>query len=42
MLLSLFCAGGAGLANGFGGPVAPAESKVLAEGDGGGRTTPEE
>lgn len=33
--------GGAGRAKGFGGPVAPAESKGLpAEGEGGGRTTP--
>ena len=33
--------GGGGLANGFGGPVAPALSNALAEGDGGGNTTPE-
>lgn len=32
--------GGAGRANGFGGPVAPADSIVFAEGDGGGSTTP--
>lgn len=31
--------GGAGRANGFGGPCAPALSKVLVDGDGGGRTT---
>ena len=34
--------GGGGLANGFGGPVAPALSNALALGDGGGRTTPDE
>lgn len=33
-----FCDGG-GRANGFGGPVAPAESNVEADGDGGGRTS---
>jgi hypothetical protein len=34
---------GGGRANGFGGPVAPAESRVVeADGEGGGRTTPEE
>lgn len=32
--------GGAGLANGFGGPDAPAERIVLVDGDGGGSTTP--
>lgn len=32
--------GGAGRANGFGGPEAPALSRALALGDGGGRTTP--
>ena len=32
--------GGGGRANGFGGPVAPALSSVLALGDGGGSTTP--
>ena len=33
--------GGAGLANGFGGPAAPAERRgLLADGEGGGRTTP--
>lgn len=32
--------GGAGLANGFGGPVAPADNSALAEGDGGGKTAP--
>lgn len=33
--------GGAGRANGFGGPLAPADnSGLLADGDGGGRTTP--
>lgn len=31
--------GGAGRANGFGGPWAPALRRVLVEGDGGGRTT---
>lgn len=31
-----------GLANGFGGPVAPAESNAEADGDGGGSTTPDE
>lgn len=35
-------AGGAGRANGFGGPVAPALIMELALGEGGGRTTPEE
>jgi hypothetical protein len=35
-------AGGGGRAKGLGGPVAPALSKELALGDGGGRTTPEE
>jgi len=35
-----FTGGGAGRANGFGGPVAPALSKAPALGDGGGRTTP--
>jgi hypothetical protein len=34
---------GGGRANGLGGPVAPAESRVVeADGEGGGRTTPEE
>lgn len=33
-------AGGGGRANGFGGPVAPALWIALAEGEGGGRTTP--
>ena len=33
--------GGAGLAKGLGGPVAPALSMALAEGEGGGSTTPE-
>lgn len=32
--------GGAGRANGLGGPDAPAESRAFVEGDGGGRTTP--
>jgi len=32
--------GGGGLANGFGGPVAPADSKADADGDGGGNTGP--
>lgn len=44
VVLTVFCAavvvGGGGLANGFGGPVAPALSIALADGDGGGRTTP--
>jgi hypothetical protein len=34
--------GGGGRAKGLGGPVAPALSRELALGDGGGRTTPEE
>lgn len=34
--------GGGGLAKGFGGPCAPALSRALALGDGGGRTTPDE
>ena len=34
------CEGGGGLANGFGGPDAPALSMALALGEGGGRTTP--
>lgn len=33
-----FCWGG-GLANGFGGPVAPADNSADADGDGGGRTS---
>lgn len=33
---------GGGLANGFGGPVAPAERSADADGEGGGRTTPDE
>ena len=40
----LFCVevpGGGGLANGFGGPCAPALRIAPAEGDGGGKTTPE-
>lgn len=41
MFILLFCCGG-GRANGFGGPVAPAERSVWADGDGGGRTMPEE
>jgi hypothetical protein len=32
--------GGAGRANGFGGPEAPALNRALALGDGGGSTTP--
>ena len=32
--------GGGGLAKGFGGPLAPADSNALADGDGGGRTAP--
>lgn len=39
MLVLLFWLGG-GRAKGFGGPCAPAESSVGAEGEGGGRTTP--
>lgn len=35
-------AGGAGRANGFGGPVAPALNNEFALGEGGGRTTPDE
>jgi hypothetical protein len=45
LLLLLFCDcwfGGCGRANGLGGPDAPALRRALAEGDGGGRTTPEE
>jgi hypothetical protein len=38
MLLLFWCGGGR--AKGFGGPLAPAESKAEAEGDGGGSTTP--
>lgn len=34
--------GGGGLAKGFGGPVAPALRREFADGEGGGRTTPEE
>lgn len=34
------CDGGGGLANGFGGPVAPADSSALADGEGGGSTAP--
>ena len=34
--------GGGGLANGFGGPVAPALRRALADGEGGGSTTPDE
>ncbi len=33
---------GRGRANGFGGPLAPADKSADAEGDGGGRTTPDE
>jgi hypothetical protein len=45
-LLSLYAlvfwfAGGGGLAKGLGGPDAPALRRALADGDGGGRTTPE-
>jgi hypothetical protein len=32
--------GGGGLAKGFGGPLAPAESSALADGEGGGSTAP--
>lgn len=39
-MLLFWC--GTGRANGFGGPVAPAESRAEADGDGGGRTTPDE
>jgi hypothetical protein len=38
----MFMFWGGGRAKGFGGPVAPAESRVEADGDGGGRTTPDE
>lgn len=41
IFMLLFWCGG-GRANGLGGPVAPAESRAEADGDGGGRTTPEE
>lgn len=40
-----FCEGcetGCGRANGLGGPLAPAESRADAEGDGGGSTTPDD
>lgn len=41
MYALLFCeVGGGGLANGFGGPDTPADSKADAEGDGGGNTIP--
>ena len=33
--------GGGGRANGLGGPCAPALNRALAEGEGGGNTTPE-
>jgi hypothetical protein len=36
----LLLLGGSGRANGLGGPVAPAERRAEAEGDGGGRTGP--
>jgi len=38
----VFCCdvGGGGLAKGLGGPVAPAEQRADADGDGGGRTIP--
>lgn len=39
--LLLVLEGGGGRANGLGGPAAPAERSALAEGDGGGRTTPD-
>ena len=35
-------AGGGGRAKGFGGPVAPALRREFADGEGGGRTTPDE
>jgi hypothetical protein len=44
-LLELDCEGcetGIGRAKGLGGPDAPADSNVEAEGEGGGRTTPDE
>ena len=37
----LFCGGG-GRAKGLGGPVAPADMREFALGEGGGRTTPDE
>lgn len=40
-ILLLPCEWGGGLANGLGGPVAPADSKAEADGDGGGNTTTE-
>jgi hypothetical protein len=42
LLLWLLFWWGGGRANGFGGPLAPAESRADAEGDGGGKTTPDE
>lgn len=38
-MLLLFCCG-IGRAKGFGGPLAPAERRAEAEGEGGGSTTP--
>lgn len=38
-IFELFCICGTGRAKGLGGPVAPADNKAEAEGDGGGRTT---
>lgn len=42
MLMLFWCCCGGGRANGFGGPVAPADKMADAEGDGGGRTMPDE
>lgn len=39
LMFELFWSEWCGRANGFGGPVAPADNKVDAEGDGGGSTT---
>jgi hypothetical protein len=39
--MSMLCCG-SGRAKGFGGPLAPADSMADAEGEGGGRTTPDE
>ncbi|KAI6875740.1 hypothetical protein KC323_g251 [Hortaea werneckii] len=40
MACGLVLIGGAGLANGLGGPCAPADRRAPAEGEGGGKTTP--
>lgn len=42
LLLGAAEVGGFGRANGFGGPCAPALSRALALGEGGGSTTPDE